>query len=65
MPRTGRPRVDDPREYRVNLRFSNEQRAQLEAYCEKHHLKKAQALMQAFEEMLRKDAEETEVAEGR
>lgn len=57
MPRTGRPRLDDPREFRVNLRFSNKQRAQLEAYCEKHHLKKTQALMLGFEELLRQDAE--------
>jgi len=57
MPRMGRPKVDDPREYRVNLRFSTEQKALLEAYCEKHHLKKAQALMMAFVEMIRQDQE--------
>ncbi len=60
MPRTGRPKVDDPREYRVNLRFSKEQRALLEAYAEKHHLKKTQVLMKGFEELLRQDQEAEE-----
>lgn len=57
MPRTGRPKLEDPRTFRVSLRFSKEQRAVLEAYCEKHHLNKAQAMMKGFEELLRQDEE--------
>ena len=57
MPRMGRPKVDDLREFRVNLRLSTEEKALLEAYAEKYHLKKAQALMMAFDEMIRKDQE--------
>ena len=53
----GRPKLDDPRNFRVSLRFSKEQKARLEAYCEKHHLKKAQVLMKGFEELLRQDEE--------
>ena len=40
MPRMGRPKVDDLREFRVNLRLSTEEKALLEAYAEKYHLKK-------------------------
>lgn len=57
MARTGRPRIEDPRSYRVTLRFSKAQQARLEAYCEKHHLNKAQVLMKGFEELLRQDEE--------
>ena len=57
MAKRGRPAIEDPRTFRVTLRFSKAQRAQLEAYCEKHHLKKAQVLMQGFEKLLRQDEE--------
>ena len=49
----GRPRIEDPRDYRVQVRFNENQRARLEAYCEKMHLKKAQVLMMGFEELER------------
>lgn len=55
MPRMGRPKVDDLREYRVNLRLSTEEKALLEAYSEKHHLKKTQVFMKGFYELLKKD----------
>lgn len=55
MPRTGRPKVDDLREFRVNLRLSTEEKALLEAYAEKHHLKKTQVFMKGFYELLEKD----------
>lgn len=57
MARTGRPKIEDPRNYKVTLRFSREQQARLEAYCEKYHLNKAQVLMKGFEELLRQDEE--------
>ena len=57
MPRTGRPKLDDPRAYRVQVRFSEEQKARLEAYCERVHLNKAQVLMKGFEELERQAKE--------
>ena len=55
MPRMGRPKVDDLREFRVNLRLSTEEKALLEAYAEKHHLKKTQVFMKGFYELLEQD----------
>ena len=57
MPRTGRPKVDDPKYNKITARLSNEQLANLEAYATKHHLKKAQVLAKGLEELLRQDAE--------
>ena len=57
MPRMGRPKVDDLREFRVNLRLSTEEKALLEAYAEKHQLKKTQVFMKGFYELLEQDRE--------
>lgn len=56
MPRMGRPRVENKKEKRITIRFNDEQISRLEAYADEHHLKKAQVLMKAFEEMLERDA---------
>lgn len=53
----GRPKVDDLRDFRVNLRLSTEEKALLEAYAEKHHLKKTQVFMKGFYELLEQDKE--------
>ena len=42
MAKMGRPKSDDPKEYRVTVRFSNAERLQLEAYAEEHGLTKVQ-----------------------
>ena len=57
MSRTGRPKLDDPRGNKISVRFSQAQLARLLAYCEKHRLNKAQALMKGFEELERQDKE--------
>lgn len=44
MAKMGRPKSDDPKEYRVTIRFSNAERKLLEAYAEKHDLTKVQVL---------------------
>ncbi|MFQ8661995.1 MAG: hypothetical protein ACLR9S_00115 [Lachnospiraceae bacterium] len=49
MAKMGRPKVDDPREYRVTLRLSSAERKLLEAYAEKHELTKAQVLKRGLE----------------
>ena len=57
MPRTGRPKLKDPRENQVSVRFSEAQLARLTAYCTKHGLKKAQVLMKGFEELEKQNKE--------
>ena len=57
MPRTGRPKLDDPREQRVSVRFSEEQMKRLVAYCEKFGMGKSQVLMKGFEELERQAKE--------
>lgn len=51
MAKMGRPKLDDPREHQVTVRFSDEQLARLVAYCEKFQMNKAQVLMKGFEEL--------------
>ena len=60
MPRMGRPKVDDLRELRVNLRLSTDEKALLEAYAEKYHLNKTQVFMKGFYELLEQDRESGE-----
>lgn len=55
MSKMGRPRLEDPRKNRVNLRFSNEQLARLEAYAEKTGMTKSQVLMYGFEKLLKEE----------
>ncbi len=60
MAKMGRPKLDDPKQHQVTVRFSDEQMKRLIAYCEKFRLNKAQALMNGFEELERqaKEAEQ-------
>lgn len=53
MARTGRPKLEDSRNHKISVRFSDEQLARLEAYCEKFQLNKTQVLMKGFEELER------------
>ena len=57
MPRTGRPKGDNPKRDRVTIRFSEEQISQLEAYADKYHLMKSQVLIKCFDELLRQEEE--------
>jgi hypothetical protein len=63
MARTGRPRLDDPRNNRVSVRLSNAMLAQLEAYAEKHCLSKAQVLMNGMLYLLENDKDLPKVNE--
>lgn len=56
----GRPKVDDLRDFRVNLRLSSEEKALLESYAEKHHLKKTQMFMKGFYELLEREGKSKE-----
>ncbi|MDD6106154.1 MAG: hypothetical protein PUC51_08170 [Ruminococcus sp.] len=44
MAKMGRPKSDDPMNYRFTIRFSNAEQKQLEAYDEKYDLTKGQVL---------------------
>lgn len=57
MAKMGRPKLDDPKQHQVTVRFSVDQLARLNAYCEKFRMKKAQVLMKGFEELEKQDKE--------
>ena len=38
MPRTGRPKTDDPRDYQISLRFSQKERSKLEKYASENNI---------------------------
>lgn len=53
MAKMGRPKSDDPKEYRVTVRFSNAEKQQLEAYAEERGLTKVQVLKEGLELLYR------------
>ncbi|HAG68346.1 MAG TPA: hypothetical protein DCL38_00055 [Lachnospiraceae bacterium] len=55
MARTGRPKLEDPHNYKLTVRFSSEQKKRLEAYAEKFSMSKAQVLMKGFDELIERD----------
>lgn len=57
MAKMGRPKVDDPKAYKVSVRFSEEERKVLESYAEAHGLTKAQVLKSGYELLLKLDEE--------
>lgn len=38
MPRTGRPKTDEPRDYQISLRFSQKERSELEKYASENNI---------------------------
>lgn len=48
MAKMGRPKSDDPMNYRFTIRFSNAEQKQLEAYAEKYDLTKGQVLKKGW-----------------
>ena len=55
MAKMGRPKSDDPMNYRFTIRFSNAEQKQLEAYAEKYNLTKGQVLKKGLELLYRQD----------
>lgn len=55
MVKMGRPKSDDPMNYRFTIRFSNAEQKQLEAYAEKYDLTKGQVLKKGLELLYRQD----------
>lgn len=57
MAKIGRPKLDDPKSYKVTVRFSDEEKKVLESYAESHGLTKAQVLKSGFELLVKLDEE--------
>lgn len=51
-PRTGRPKVDDPKDIDVKVRFDKDTNKRLLDYCQKHNVTGAAAIRQGVEILL-------------
>lgn len=51
-PRTGRPKVDKPKEIRYSVRLDLETEQMLKAYCEKHNTTKGEAIREGIKLLL-------------
>lgn len=47
-PRTGRPKVDKPKDIRYSIRIDAETEERLQKYCEKHCITKGEAIRQGI-----------------
>lgn len=54
-PRTGRPKMDDPKINRTSVNLDRETLERLEAYCLEHQIKKAEAIRQGIHLLLEKE----------
>lgn len=54
-PRTGRPKVENPKDVDVKVRFDREMHEKLLAYCQEHSITRTEAIRKAVQELL--DAE--------
>lgn len=52
-PKTGRPKVDNPKYVRYSIRLDQETEDRLKAYCEKHNMKRGEAVRYAVEKLLK------------
>lgn len=52
LPRTGRPRADDPKNYRLTVRFNAELFARFDLYCKDHGIDRAEAVRIAIEKLI-------------
>lgn len=50
--RTGRPKVDNPRAFKVNARLTAEELAEFEAYAKKHNLTNAEVIKRGIRMLL-------------
>ena len=51
-PRTGRPKVDNPKDVRYSIRLDKETEARLQKYCAEHGIKKGEAIRQGIHLLL-------------
>lgn len=53
-PRTGRPKVDNPKNYSIKIRFDEETVKMLTQYCEEHQLTRTEAIREGLKLLLSK-----------
>lgn len=53
MAKTGRPKVEKPKEIKYSIRMDAETEQRLEAYCESHNITKGEAIRRAVELLLK------------
>ena len=51
-PRTGRPRVDKPKNNDVKVRLDDETTKKLDDYCDEHNITRAEAIIQGIHLLL-------------
>ena len=54
-PRTGRPKVDNPKNIDVKVRFDEQTHEKLLAYCDKHGITKTEAIRAGVALLLEKE----------
>ena len=53
-PRTGRPKVDNPKQSRFSIRLDDERNTKLQQYCKAHNITKGEAIRQGIDLLLSK-----------
>lgn len=51
-PRTGRPKLDDPKQHQISVRMNDSEIERLDAYCEKAGKQRANTIREAVVEFL-------------
>lgn len=51
-PRTGRPKVDEPKDIRFSIRIDDDTNKKLDDYCEKNGIAKAEAIRKGIHLLL-------------
>ena len=51
-PRTGRPKVDNPKDVRFSIRLDHDVYGKLEKYCKQHGMRKSEVIRKAIEDLI-------------
>lgn len=54
-PRTGRPKIDNPKNIDVKVRFDKELHDRLQEYCQLHDITRTEAIRQGIQLLLESD----------
>lgn len=54
-PRTGRPKVPNPKSVEVKVRFDEKQNSDLLSYCKKHDITRTEAIRRGVELLIRSE----------
>ena len=50
-PKTGRPKIENPKKERITVRLDNDSAATLKQYCEQMHVEKAEAIRRGISKL--------------